>query len=203
MTIADSSSLTKTRTFLDDPILIERFVQALVCGQPVLLSNPNLRAEDGFETYQLLSKTEGIIATIKLTQHPITVLVNGRSPYGELVHQAMIKQEFFPTASSAREGFYNYQSQTPPPGYRLNCTKAIALWRTWWIGNGHRTDQAGIELELLISHQGQWSKVQEIICTRGRLVIKILGGEVTLIGSAMLIWLQKVQSAGAVKDLSS
>lgn len=193
MTIADPLSRTKPRTFLDDSILIGQFVQSLVSGLPVLLSNPTLRAEDAFETYQLLSRTEGIIATTKLTQQPTTVLVNGRSAYWDLVHQAMIKQEFFPIVCAAREGFYNYHHQSPPPGYRLNCTKAIALWRTWWIGNGSRPGQDGVELELLILDQGQWTAVQEIVCTRGRLAIKTLGGEATLLGSAMLIWLQKVQ----------
>jgi len=185
------SSSRPTRTPPDDLSLIQQFVEGVMSSQPLFLSNPSFRTDHAFETYQLFTSRDGILVTAKLTESPLTVLVNWRSPYWELVHQALVAKQLFPVGDAPKEGFYRYQYQTAPAGYRLHCNSAMEFWRTWWTGGG-RHRQLGISLELLISRRGTWYPVKDIICSRGTLFVKTLGGEATLIGSDMLIWLQKL-----------
>lgn len=179
------------RTPPNDLTLIQQFVAALVNSQPLLLSNPNFRTDHAFETYQLFTSREGILVTTKLKESPLTAVVNRRSPYWELLHQALVANQLFPVGDAPREGFYCYQHQIAPAGYRLHCASAMEFWRTWWTQGGPK-QSSGVSLELLIFLRGTWYPVKDIICSRGTLLVKTLGGEATLIGSDVLIWLQKL-----------
>jgi hypothetical protein len=57
---------------VEDSVLIAAFVANFVQSQPLLLANANLRIEPTFDTLQLLSKKEGLLATAALAAQPLT-----------------------------------------------------------------------------------------------------------------------------------
>jgi hypothetical protein len=178
---------------MDDIAVIEAFAKAAIAEEDLLLSNPSFRIETSFNTIQLLTVNEGLIATSKHGEKPLSVAVNHRSSYWELLHQTLLTLSFVPTGETQKD-FYRYQYCTAPQGYRLECTQAMDLWRAWW-GSSHRNRRKTIPLELLIQRRGTWYPVKDIITSHGALYIKTLGSELTLHGSDLVVWL-KQEKAG-------
>ena len=104
-----------SRTMMDDIALIQTFVQNFIQGQPILLSNPNLRTEPVADTIQLLGKTEGLIVKAMLTEKPRSALVKRSSRYWELIHQALFANSFFPNWADTGRGCLSLS--TPPHPY--------------------------------------------------------------------------------------
>lgn len=181
---------------MDDATLIQAFIEGLIQGNPVLVSNPNLRAEPVFDAYQLIAKKEGLIATSKLTTQPRNAMVRGETSYWESIHQFMVAKSFLPTGDVQIENFYNYQQHTVPKGYEMHYTNAMQLWRAWWSRKG--SSRIGIPMELLILNRGSWSPLREIICSNGRLYIKTLGRDIVIYGSETMVWLKKIVEANPV-----
>lgn len=176
---------------MNDLALIQTFVQSFIQGKEVLLSNPSLRIEPAFGTTQLFTKKEGLIATAKLTEKPRSVLVKQKSSYWELIHQAMLGESCFPIRQM--DGLYTYQYRTIPDGYQMNCTSAMELiQRTWWRG---RDRGLGISMDVLILTRGTWYPARDLdLNPRNEAIyIKTLGGELTLCGSDIVVWLKKIK----------
>lgn len=180
---------------VEDPVLIAAFVNYFVQSQPLLLANANLRIEPTFDTLQLLSKKEGLLATAALAAQPLTATVRYRSSYWDCIHQTLIGQSLFPIPSLHKGLRHTYQRRQVPAGYQMHCTSVKELWRTWWGGGVH--SRFGISMELLILNRGPlgrqetWHPVRNMESRLGAIFVRLLGGEIALQPSDQVIWLKK------------
>jgi len=180
---------------LEDPTLIAAFVANFVQSQPLLLANANLRIEPTFDTLQLLSRKEGLLATAALIAQPLTARVRSGSGYWDCLHQTLIEQSLFPIPSLHKGQFHTYQHRQVPAGYQMHCTSAKALWRVWWAGGVH--SRFGISMELLILNRGPlgrqetWHPVRGMESHLGSIFVRMLGGEIALDPSELVVWLKK------------
>ncbi len=182
---------------MNDLTLVQTFVQSFIQGEAILLSNPNLRVEQSFDTIQLLAKKAGLVATAKLTDKPRSVLVRQKSFYWELIHQTLLEKSYFP--SLQKGGFYSYQHYTIPEGYQVNCTNAMDLFRRFWWSRSSRNYHFGISMDLLILTQANWYPIRDLHLEprnemhHEMLYVKTLRGEVALHGSDIVVWLKKAK----------
>ncbi len=182
-----------SRTMMDDIALIQTFVQNFIQGQPILLSNPNLRTEPVADTIQLLGKTEGLIVKAMLTEKPRSALVKRSSRYWELIHQALFANSFFPIGQIQGEGVYRYQHRPIPTDYQMHCTNALDLWEVWSRDN-NLNDRPGIPMDIIMLRQGTWNPIRDIICSDGKtLEIKTIGDKIAMDTAEMVIWGKKVE----------
>ncbi|WP_404789592.1 hypothetical protein [Altericista sp. CCNU0014] len=178
---------------LSDEVLIQSFVDGFVQGQTSLLSNQQLRTEPLFDSVQLLSSKEGVIATAKVKDAPIKMLVRASSVYWDLLYQALLSYSFYPILKAPQEGFYLYRFCEAPENYTLYCTTARDLWRACW-GRGFGV-RSGIPLDLLVWRQGppgktkeNWYSLRGMDCENGQLILKMLGWTETIDGSDLVVW---------------
>jgi hypothetical protein len=196
-------SVSRTLNGPPDEVLIQRFVEGFLQNQTILLSNQQLRTEPLFDSMQLLSSREGVLATAKVKATPIHVIVRQTSSYWELLHQTLSAQSFYPLMRAAQDGCYVYRFVEPPENYTLYCTTAKDLWRACW-GRGFGV-RSGIPLDLLIWRQGPagsketWYSLRGMDCEQGQLIIKMLGWTNTVDSAELLVWAK--QDASARKDL--
>jgi hypothetical protein len=175
-----------------DEVLIQQFVDDFLQGHAAFLSNQNLRTEVLFNSMQLLSSKEGVIATAKGKDTPIKILVRSSSSYWELLHQLLTAQNFYPLLKAPQEGCYIYRFCEAPESYRLYCTTAKELWRACW-GRGFGI-RSGIPLDLLIWRQGPaetketWYSLRGMDCENGQLMIKMLGWTETISSTDLVMW---------------
>ena len=177
---------------LSDSELIEAFVEGFLQGQSVLLSNPNLRTEPLFDSVQLISKKEGVIATAHLFETPITIKIRQSCDIWPVLHTMMAKQDFHPITKVGTGEIYLYRHWRAPEGYEINCTTAKELWRACW-GRGF-SNRSGIPMELLICRQGPmepkptWQALRGMDCDQGQLLIKILGRSAWVEATDLIVW---------------
>jgi hypothetical protein len=175
-----------------DEVLIQGFVDDFLQGNSAFLSNQNLRTEATFNTMQLLSSKEGVIATAKGKETPIKMVVRSNSSYWELLHHCLTTQRFYPLLKAPQENCYIYRFCEPPEGYQLYCTTAKELWRACW-GRGFGI-RSGIPLDLLIWRQGPaerkeaWYSLRGMDCENGQLMIKMLGWTETISSTDLVVW---------------
>ncbi|MGB8700259.1 MAG: hypothetical protein WCD18_12655, partial [Thermosynechococcaceae cyanobacterium] len=177
---------------MSDETLIQSFLQGFFQGSVLLLSNQHLRTEPLFDSMQLLSSKDGVIATAKAKATPIGMVVRQGSPYTELLHQGLIEQQFYPLSKTAPEGCYLYRFCDVPEGYTLHCTTAKELWRACWgRGSGMRS---GIPLDLLIWRKGPagaketWYSLRGMDCDKAQLLVKLLGWTDLVESSDLMVW---------------
>lgn len=180
---------------MNDLLLIESFVENSVHGTSTLLATSNLFTETNVGTLQLVSRKEGLLSLTKLKDAPRKIMVKHTCSYWALIHQAMLNQSFCPIGHAARDSFYDYQFQTKPEGYQLQCSTAVELWKQWWLnerrsGAFRRNDPLGNQ-NLLVLNGGVWYPIQEMATSQGLVYIKTLKGEIGLQGSDMLVWFLK------------
>jgi hypothetical protein len=182
-----------------DEALIQAFVDDFLHGHTALLSNQNLRTEPLFDSVQLLSSKEGVIATAKVKDTPIKMIVRPSSSYWDLLHNCLTTQSFYPLAKAPQEGCYFYRFCEAPEGYTLYCTTAKDLWRACW-GRGFGV-RSGIPLDLLVWRQGpastkeNWYSLRGMDCDKGQLIIKMLGWTETIASSDLVIWTKEEQGS--------
>ena len=183
-------------TYLSDPEVIQAFVDGFAQGEPVLLSNQNLRTEPLFDSVQLMAKEEGLVATANLSQSPMTALGRSTSHYWESLRRAMAIQGFFPVAKSEWGQDYTFRYCEAPEDYELHCTTAREFWRACWSRG--ISAHAGIALDVLIWSQPRpnrregWQSIRGIDCDTGQLVIKLLGGALDVQGSDLVVWVRRL-----------
>jgi hypothetical protein len=177
---------------MSDEILIQTFIEEFFHGNIALLSNPHLRTEPLFDSMQLLSPLEGVIATAKIKSTPMEMIVRHGTALGELVHQSLLKQMFYPMLKAPAEGCYIYRFCEPPEGYFLQCATAKDLWRACW-GRGFSM-RSGIPMDLLVWRKGPpgsketWYSLKGMDCDNGQLTIKLLGWTDAVLGTDLVVW---------------
>jgi hypothetical protein len=176
---------------LSNADLIHEFVKNSIQKQEVWLANPYLKAETVYKSNQILAKTEGVIATAQLTKTPPEFLIKATSSYWDLINEVLANNSYILTGEIDSRSCYCYQYCQLPQGYRMNCTKSVLLWRTWWKYRKYAL-QRGIPLELLIRKRGSWYPIKDLIISDGLLYIKTLGSEIEVDSDDLVIWLNKI-----------
>ncbi|MCC5646810.1 hypothetical protein LC607_28615 [Nostoc sp. CHAB 5824] len=171
--------------------LIREFVRNSIHKKEVLLSNPALTAQTVYKTNQLTAKSEGVIATVQLSNAPSEFLIYPKSSQWELINQALAEYSYLLKGEVDNRGFYQYQYCEVPKGYEMHCTKSVLLWRAWWKYRKY-TSKVGIPLELLIRKRDSWYPIRDLIISDGLLYIKTLGSEIALGSDDLVTWLSKV-----------
>lgn len=203
MVASQSSASQQNSSGLTDEGLIQRFVDGFIQGNPVLLSNPNLRTEPLFKSMQLIAGHD-VIATSYLQDPPIRVVVHHASPYSELLKEALLTENFFPLARTGQSQQYIYQYCLPPEGYTLHCSTAKELWRVCW-GRGF-SSHAGIPLDLLVwggassRNNENWRSLRGIDCDQGKLKLKLLGGSLAIASSDLVVWAKQKSSQPSPRE---
>ncbi|PZD72100.1 hypothetical protein C1752_04079 [Acaryochloris thomasi RCC1774] len=198
MMVASQTSVSQQHSSCyTDEGLIQRFVDGFIQGNPILLSNPNLRTEPLFKSMQLIAGHD-VIATAYLQDPPIRAVVHHGSPYSSILKQALLAENFYPLARTGQSQQYVYQYCLPPEGYELRCTTAKELWRVCW-GRGFSL-RSGIPLDLLVwggassrNHEN-WRSLRGIDCDQGKLQLKLLGGSLAIASSDLVVWAQQKSS---------
>ncbi|MDF5736035.1 MULTISPECIES: hypothetical protein [unclassified Nostoc] len=171
--------------------LIREFVQNSIQKKEVLLSNPSLTAQTVYKTNQLTAKSEGVIATVQLSNTLCEFLVYPKSSHWELINQALAEYGYLLKGEVDSRGFYQYEYCKIPKGYQMHCTKSVLLWRAWWRYRKYTSTQ-GISLELLIRKRDLWYPIRDLIISDGLLYIKTLGSEIALASDDLVTWLNKI-----------
>ncbi|MCG9892822.1 MAG: hypothetical protein MH252_17325 [Thermosynechococcaceae cyanobacterium MS004] len=187
---------TRPSEAMSDEVLIQTFIEEFFHGQTVLLSNHHLRTEPLFDSMQLLSTKEGIIATAKLKTTPMEIVVRHGSPSGKLMHDILRAQSFYPMSKAPAEGCYIYRYCEAPEGYELQCATAKELWRACWgRGIGLRS---GIPMDLLVWRKGlsgskeTWYSLKGMECEHGQLRMKLLGWVDQVQGTDLVVWARQL-----------
>jgi hypothetical protein len=186
---------------MSDEILVQTFIEEFFHGNIALLSNPHLRTEPLFGSMQLLSASEGVIATAKLKSTPMEMIVRHGPALGELMHQSLLKQMFYPMLKAPAEGCYIYRFCEPPEGYSLQCATAKDLWRACW-GRGFGV-RSGIPMDLLVWRKGPpgsketWYSLKGMDCDNGQLTIKLLGWTDAVMGTDLVVWARQISTIQA------
>jgi hypothetical protein len=201
MSLHEQASRNQVDNCIDDSTLIQTFVDGFVEGQSIMLSNHNLRTESTFGSVQLLAKKEGLVSSANLIDTPLSAWVRKTSSYWELVHQAMLAKNFYPIVNPQKQDCYTYQHRTVPEGYEVHCTTAKELWRMCWGRNPGSS--YGIPLDLLVLSRGHcgrretWYPIKGMDSQNGQLLIKLLGGEVAINSSELVVWLKQIDDRDA------
>lgn len=177
---------------LTDEQLIATFLDGIVRGDRPLQANKNLRVEPVFDSLQLLSNREGMVATVNLKQIPTVIEVRKGTQYFQQVHDTLFDLQYLPFQKTLGGEAYQYRYCEPPEGYQLYCTIAKELWRaSWGRGFGMRV---GIPLDLIIWRPADrkriepWQSLMGMDCDRGRLVVKMLGHSIAVEGTDLIVW---------------
>jgi hypothetical protein len=183
---------------MSDEVLIQTFIEEFFHGNLALLSNPHLRTEPLFDSMQLLSSTDGVIATAKLRATPMEMIVRHGTASGDLMHQLLLEQMFYPMLRATAEGCYIYRFCEPPEGYTLQCATAKDLWRACW-GRGFGV-RSGIPMDLLIwrkvppGSKETWYSLKGMDCDNGQLTIKLLGWADAVMGTDLVVWARQTST---------
>lgn len=190
VTIA-SSPKVQPLFFMDDLELLQAFVSSYLSGRSTLLSNSDLRVEPISDTLQLLAKTEGLVATAKLSGDRRFTSIRYKSSFWAQLHEAMIGQKCLPIRKSKISGFYEYEPIEVPENYRVHFTDSLDLLQTWW--SYKKNDRVQSLMQLLILHRDTWYPISNLICEQGTLTIQTSGQEMQMYPLDMLVWLQKIE----------
>ncbi|MEH2376091.1 hypothetical protein [Nostoc sp.] len=171
--------------------LIREFVQNSIQKKEVLLSNHSLTAQTVYNTNQLTAKSEGVIATVQLSNTLSEFLIYRKSSQWELINEALAEYGYLLKGEVDSRGFYQCQYCKVPKGYQMHCTKSVLLWRAWWKYRKYNLIP-GIPLELLIRTRDSWYPIRDLIISNGLLYIKTLGSEISLDSDDLVTWLSKI-----------
>jgi hypothetical protein len=183
---------TPMRTILQDHEIIQSYIEQSLKKQDILVANQNLQAQSNFGENQLFSKKDGLIAKFESNeQGPKFILKNG-TPYWEMLTQSLAQHSFAIT-DHIDDNFSMYQIVKIPPAYRLNCTKSVEFWRTWWKYR-NRLQGKRFCMDLLVRVRHTWYPVKDLCVSNGMVYIKVLADEIVLHSDDLLFWLEKMTS---------
>jgi hypothetical protein len=195
MSRAQSISPNRPEQGPRDQDLIDAFVIGAIRGEEVLAANFSLRAESLFDTLQLLSLQDGVMAKVDMARVPITFLVNPDCDLWPLLHERLLSYSYFPITKQIRTQWYLYRHCELPPGYEPQCGIAKDLWRVCWgRGVGLRS---GIPIDLVVWHYDErtgrdgWQALRSMDCDQGMLQIKLLGGSRLVAGGDLVVWARR------------
>lgn len=173
---------------LSDPELIQAFVTLSIQQQDVLLSNPQLQAQQVGDCNQLVAKGEGLVLYVQVTEEPLLFWAKFRSSYWELINQELVLHQFMWVRDVDARGFRPYQFVKLPQGYQIHCAPAGQVWRLWWKYK-HHTVRHRLSLALLVRMRGTWYPIRDVECGNGFIYIHTLGSELQLGADDLLVWL--------------
>ena len=178
------------KTILQDADIIESYIEQSLQNQDVLLANQNLQAQSSLGESHLSSKRDGLISKFQIDDQGPKFTVKVGSPYWEMLSRTLAHHSFAVTDESDRD-FYAYQRVKIPSDYRLNCTKSVEFWRTWWR---YRNRIRGMRfcLDLLVRVRHTWYPVKDLSVSNGMVYIKVLADEIVLHNDDLLFWLEKI-----------
>lgn len=178
---------------MSDDALIQEFVSSVLRGDNVLHANRDLRVEPVMHSLQLLSKKEGLLASVNVKKLPLVIDVRGETEYWSVIHAQLIQESYLPSTHKIYPKTFRYQYCPSPAGYQICCSNAKELWRVCW-GRGFGL-RHGIPLDLLVwapsAHepkQNAWQALRGMDCDLGKLEIKLLGHKYTLDGQDLVVW---------------
>lgn len=180
---------------MDDLELLQAFVSSYLSGCSLLLSNSDLRVEPIGNTLQLLAKTEGLVATAKLSGDQRSTSIRYKSSFWPQLHGAMVKYQCVPVRKSRISGFYEYETIDIPEKYRVRFTDSLDLLQTWW--SYQKSDHQPSLMGLLVLHRQIWYPIQDLVCEQGTLTIETSGYQIQMYPLDMLVWLQKLEQPAA------
>ena len=176
---------------MDDLELLQAFVSSYLSGCSTLLSNSDLRVEPISDTLQLLAKTEGLVATAKLSGDRRFTSIRYKSSFWAQLHDTMIEQKCLPIRKSKISGFYEYEPIEIPENYRVHFTDSLDLLQTWW--SYKKSDRTQSLMQLLILHRDTWYPIRDLVCEQGTLTIQTSGHELKMYPLDISVWLQKIE----------
>lgn len=179
---------------MDDLELLQAFVSSYLSGHSTLLSNSDLKVEPISDTLQLLAKTEGLVATAKLSGDRRFTSIRYKSSFWAQLHDTMIEQKCLPIRKSKISGFYEYEPIEIPENYRVHFTDSLDLLQTWW--SYKKSDRTQSLMQLLILHRDTWYPIRDLVCEQGTLTIQTSGHELQMYPLDILVWLQKIEQPG-------
>jgi hypothetical protein len=176
---------------MDNAGLIYTFTESILSGKPVLLANADLRIEPIGSSLQLLSRTEGMIATAKLKSDPSEILVKETSEHWQALHSMFLERSLLPTQPGPVPDFLRYEFANVPGGYDIHYTDGLLLLQGWW--QRQQQEQPTGPLGTLIWYGRTWHPVRDIQCDRGQLIVNTWGSQFTLQPADRTVWLLKQQ----------
>lgn len=171
--------------------LLNVFVSSYLSGYSALESNAELRCEPIGDTLQLLAKTEGLVATAKLSGDQRYSSIRYKSSFWPQLHEAMARQKCLPIRQSNISGFYEYKPIDIPENYSIHFTNSLDLLQTWW--KYEKESRQRSLMSLLILCRGILHPIQNLVCERGIIMIQISGHQMRLNPLNMLSWLKSIE----------
>lgn len=171
--------------------LLKVFVSSYLSGYSAFESNAELRFEPIGDTLQLLAKSEGLIATAKLSGDRRFSSIRYKSSFWSQLHEAMAKQKCLPIRQSNISGFYEYEPIDIPKNYSVHFTNSLDLLQAWW--RYEKENKQRSLMSLLILYRGVLYPIQNLVCERGIIAIQISGHWMRLNPLNKLSWLKSTE----------
>lgn len=171
--------------------LLKVFVSSYLSGYSAFESNAELRFEPIGDTLQLLAKSEGLIATAKLSGKRRFSSIRYKSSFWSQLHESMAKQKCLPIRQSNISGFYEYEPIDIPKNYSVHFTNSLDLLQAWW--RYEKENKQRSLMSLLILYRGVLYPIQNLVCERGIITIQISGHWMRLNPLNMLSWLKSTE----------
>ena len=192
---------------MSDDALIQEFVSSVLRGDNVLHANLDLRVEPVMHSLQLLSKKEGLLASVNVKKLPLVIEVRGETEHWPTIHERLMQEGYLPCSQKVYPKTFRYQYCPSPKGYEVCCSTAKELWRVCW-GRGFGL-RHGIPLDLLVwaptSHEPKksaWQPLRGMDCDLGKLDIKLLGNKYTVDGYDLVVWAKNKPQEGRLPTYS-
>ncbi|MBG1263395.1 hypothetical protein [Nostoc commune] len=172
--------------------LVREFIGNSIQKKDILLANRSLTAQTVNHINNLATKAEGVIATVQLNTTSTEFLISSHSSHWELLNQTLPECNYLLKGNLDSHGFYHYQYCQIPKNYKLQCTKSVVLWQTWWKYRKNAL-KLGIPLDLLIQTRDSWYPIRDLIISDGLIYVKTLGNEIQIDADDLVIWLSKIE----------
>lgn len=180
------------RTILQDNEIIDAYIERSLKKQDILLANQTLRAESNFDENHLYSRKDGLIARFQSDEQGPKFTIKIGTPYWGILSQALAQHSFAMT-DQVDDNFSAYRVVKIPPHYRMNCTRSVDFWRTWWKYR-NRIQGKRFCMDLLVRMRHTWYPVKDLCVSNGMVYIKVLADEIVLHNDDLLFWLEKIAS---------
>ncbi len=167
---------------MNDQELFRIFINDLLNGESTLASNPNYRLESSFGMLQLVDNKLGVVATAKVTEQPIQVMVKRHSDCWDELRPILSAHNLFPNLRELQKPLVPFTAVPYAENLHVYELPASEIWRSWRRGKL-------TTVKLLID--GQWQDIQEITCSAGVVCFIFDSGinDVQVTGGTQLSWL--------------
>ncbi|NET37827.1 MAG: hypothetical protein F6K19_38455 [Cyanothece sp. SIO1E1] len=183
---------------MNDLELIETFILNSIEDKESLVANRNLRTESTFGVGQLISQKEGVLINTHSNNKIPHFLVRARSSYWQMMNQTLANHHFLVKGNLWGQDFYPYHHFKLPQNYQLNCTKARNLWRVWRLHTKQQARNLVNLKDFMVRSKAGWHTIQTMVMSNEILYISTVAGEVSMLMTDLLFWLNR---AGVEKSI--